>query len=41
MKLIIDPAESLLTHMSVNLGGRYLAVTEHELNRPQIRPSFQ
>jgi len=38
---IVDAAELFPADMGVDLGRRDLAMTEHELDRPQVRPSFQ
>lgn len=41
MVFIINPAEPLPADMGVNLGGGYLTVSEHQLDRPQVRSSLQ
>ena len=41
MKLIIDLAKPFSADMRVDLGCGYLAMPQHELNRPQVRSSLQ
>ena len=41
MKFFMNCQQTPLIHMSVNLRGADVGMSEHFLNHPQIRPVFQ
>ncbi len=41
MELIVDFSEVFSGHMCIDLGGCDLAVTEHELNGPEVGSTLQ
>jgi hypothetical protein len=41
MKLAVNRAQVLAIDVSVNLRGRDIDVTEHLLDRPQVRAAFE
>jgi len=41
MELVVNPADQVPADVGVDLGRRDLAVAEHELDRPQVRPPFE
>jgi hypothetical protein len=39
--LLVDAPKILAVHMGVDLRGRYVGVTQHVLNRPQVGAALQ